>query len=64
MSKTPRKPLSRTLLWLLFGLVIGIVTALIRYLLGEHQSGLSIFFTLLAPTAAAGIAAGIKSSQK
>ncbi|MGO4454583.1 hypothetical protein [Arthrobacter sp. RAF14] len=64
MTKTPRNPLSRTLLWLLFGLAIGVVTAVIRNLLGEHQSGLSIFFTVLAPTAAAGIAAGIKSSQK
>lgn len=64
MTKTPRNPLSRTLLWLLFGLAIGVATAVIRNLLGEHQSGLSIFFTVLAPTAAAGIAAGIKSSQK
>ncbi|WFR84509.1 hypothetical protein [Arthrobacter sp. Y-9] len=64
MKKTPRNPLSRTLLWLLFGLAIGVATAVIRNLLGEHQSGLSIFFTVLAPTAAAGIAAGIKSSQK
>jgi|GEM_PF-2922785 len=64
MTKTPRNPLSRTLLWLLCGLVIGIATAVIRHLLGERQSGLSIFFTLLAPTAAASIAGGIKSSQK
>lgn len=64
MADIPRSPLIRTLTWLFFGVLVGLVVAVVRYLLGEQQSALSIVFTLLIPTVAAGIAAGIKSSQK
>ena len=64
MTKAPRNPRSRTPLWIPYGMTIGVATAVIRHLRGEHHSGLSAFFTVPTLTAAAGIAAGIRSSEK